>query len=467
MDERYDLCVIGAGTAGFAAAETARALGKRVLLVSGEGDLGGTCILRGCMPAKTLFSATERLGEVAGAEKLGVRSERKHVDVAALIARKRELTEYFAEDRIADLQSYPLARGCASFVAPNVIEVGERQIAADRFVIATGSHVVAPEVPGLAACGYITSDDALEMTQVPRSIAILGGGPVGCEFAQYFARLGTRVTLVQHEPVLLRNEDGDVGIAIAGVLEHDGVAVATGTTVVRCERDGDRDGADRIVTLEHRGARRDVRVETIMVATGRVPNVERLALERAGVALRDGAVAVDEYLRTSASHVYAAGDVIGRRCLVHVAAYAGKLAARNAFAPAPQAADFDRYETHAVYTQPQVAVAGLTERTCRERGIGVRVRRHPFRDVGKALVSNETDGFVKMLVRDDGRIAGVAIVGDDAIDLIGEAVAFIDAGASAADVAAMPHLHPAMGEIFARVAEDFLGDEAESLVELR
>jgi len=452
VDERYELCVIGAGTAGFAAAETARELGRRVVVVSGPGDLGGTCILRGCMPAKTLFSSTERLGQVEDAGGLGVEPERVAVDIPAIIARKRQLVDYFAEDRIAELETFPLVRGCARFVARDAIDVDGRRIAAERFIIATGSHVVAPDIPGLAEASFITSDDALEMTQIPRSIAIIGGGPVGCEFAQYFARLQADVTLLQAEDELLRKEDADVAAAVHAALERDGVTVACGARITAVATHGAE------VALSYRTAQvmHETRARKVMLATGRVPNTRSLELQNAGVALGDsGAIVVDADLRTTNPGIFAAGDVLGRRYLVHVAEYAGRLAVRNAFSTRSTPAAFDRFEAHAVYTQPQVAVAGLTERDLRARGIGVRTRRHPFDDIGKALVSNEADGFVKMLVDDDDRIRGVAIVGDAAIDLIGEAIALIDRGATARDAAEMPHLHPTMGEVLGRVADDF------------
>ncbi|MBD5656427.1 MAG: NAD(P)/FAD-dependent oxidoreductase, partial [Candidatus Eremiobacteraeota bacterium] len=275
----------------------------------------------------------------------------------------------------------------------------------------------------------------------------------GCEFSQYFARLGTRVTLIQSEATILRNEDFDIAGAVREALEHDGVEVLTSTEIVRCER---RDEAC-VVELSHDGATLERRVDQIMVATGRTPNTAALSLATAGVDLMPGGgVAVDATLRSSNENIYAAGDVLGRRCLVHGAEYAGRLAVRNAFGSRPEAADFDRFESHAVYTQPQLAVAGLTERACIARGLDVRVRRHPFQDVGKALVSGEAVGFIKMLSLPDDRVVGIAIVADDAIDLIGEALALIDRGATTREIAEMPHLHPTMGEIYGRVAEDFL-----------
>ncbi|MBD5633347.1 MAG: FAD-dependent oxidoreductase, partial [Candidatus Eremiobacteraeota bacterium] len=302
MSERYDFCTIGAGTAGFAAAEAARALGKSVLLVSGTGDLGGTCILRGCMPAKTLLGSTERLSEVRKSDAVGVRTERAHADLPAMIARKRELVDYFAEDRRHDLEAFPLARGRARFVALNAIDVGGRRIEAERFVIAPGSRITLPAIDGLAACEPFTSDDALEMTAVPPSLLVLGGGPVGCEFAQYFARLGAAVTLVQSEATLLRNEDADVGEAVEAFLAHDGVEVLAHTTVLTFSRD---DGAC-VATLERGGERFERRIARVMVATNRHPDVADLGLAAAGVRANERGIETDAELRTSNPAIFAA-----------------------------------------------------------------------------------------------------------------------------------------------------------------
>jgi pyruvate/2-oxoglutarate dehydrogenase complex dihydrolipoamide dehydrogenase (E3) component len=401
------------------------------------------------MPAKTLLSSTERLGDVDAAAGVGVRTEHAHVDIPAIINRKRELVDYFAEDRRHDLERFPLMRGRARFTAPDAIEVAGRRIRAERFVLATGSRIVAPPIRGLKESGYLTSDDVLELKAVPASIAVIGAGPVGCEFAQYFARLGARVTLVQDGPHLLHHEDRDVGDAVAAALQAEGIDVVFDAHIDACVRSGD----ETIVRYAAGGIAGSVRVAALLLATGRMPNLDELGLAAAGVIADNGRLAVDPYLRTTNPRILAAGDVAGRRCLVHLAAYTGKLAVYNAFAEHPRVADFDRFELHAVYTQPQVAVAGLTERACRARAIAVRIERHPFSDLGKALVSNEPAGFIKMIAAADGRIVGVAIVGNDAIDLIGEASALIDRGATAGEVAAMPHLHPTTGEIFGRVAE--------------
>jgi pyruvate/2-oxoglutarate dehydrogenase complex dihydrolipoamide dehydrogenase (E3) component len=451
-EERHELCVIGAGTAGFTAAEAARAAGRDFVLVTGAEELGGTCILRGCMPAKAILAASQIEGEVRKAHDVGVETSAVKMDLPAIIRRKRALVDYFAEDRVHDLAEYPLVRGDARFVAPDSIVVGDRRITAERFVIATGSAVMPPRIDGLDGVAALTSTGVLELTHAPRSIAILGGGPIGCAFAQFFARLHARVTLFQDARELLRNDDPDVGAAVRLALERDGVDVVLGADVRSASRDGD---GTVLVAETARGVRR-ARCELVLLATNRRPRVDELDLARGEI---DGdsarGIVVDATLRSvSNPRVFGAGDVLARRSLVHTAAYAGRLAAANAFATQPVEADWRRWESHAIYTQPQVAVAGRTERQCRADGIDVRVATLPASEVGKALVSEQTEGFVKMLVRaDDDRVVGIAIVTDDAIDLAGEAIALIDRGATAREVAGMPHLHPTMSELLARVAE--------------
>ncbi|BDE05778.1 mercuric reductase [Vulcanimicrobium alpinum] len=451
-ERRYELCVIGAGTAGFAAAEEARAAGRDLLLVTGDDELGGTCIRRGCMPAKTLLAASEREAAVQRAGVLGIDGAQVQIDLPKLIRRKRALVDYFAEDRVHELEAYPLARGNARFVTEDAIVVGGRRVRAERFVIASGASVVAPAIPGLAEVETITSSDVLEMTRAPQRIAILGGGPVGCSFAQFFARVGAKVTLVQDAPELLRNDDPDVGAAVRSALERDGVDVVCGATVERAFRDG----GDSVVVAASPFGTRAVRCDAVMLATNRRPNVDGLDLE-AGRIAGDPArgVAVDAALRSPTNpRVYAAGDVVGRRSLVHAAAFAGRLAARNAYADRAEPMRWERWEAHAIDTQPQVAVAGRSERECRLLGIRYRKATLAAGEVGEALVTDQAEGFVKMLAReDDGIVVGITLVTADAIDLAGEAIMLVDRGMSAEEIAEVPHLHPTMSELFVRVAE--------------
>jgi pyruvate/2-oxoglutarate dehydrogenase complex dihydrolipoamide dehydrogenase (E3) component len=256
---------------------------------------------------------------------------------------------------------------------------------------------------------------------------------------------------VQDAPELLRADDPDVGRAVRAALARDGVTVLLDAEVRAAKRDADA----ALLDVRTPAGSHEVHCDFVLIATNRHPRIAALDLAAANI---DGdeahGISVDATLRSvSNPRVYAAGDVLGRRALVHSAVYAGRLAASNAFAAQPAEAQWDRWESHAVYTQPQVAIAGLTERTCRERGLDIRVVTLPAGEVGKALVSEQTDGFVKMIALRDGRIVGITLVLDDAIDLVGEAIALIDRGATATEIAEMPHLHPTMSELIARAAE--------------
>jgi mercuric reductase len=375
--ERHDAVVIGAGTAGFAAAEALRAAGRDFVLVTGRDELGGTCILRGCMPAKTLLAAAQYEGEIAKARVAGVETGSTHVDLPKIIRRKAALVDYFAEDRVAELETYPLVRGDARFVTPDTIAVGERRISAHRFIVATGASTALPPIDGIGAIATLTSTDVLEMTSAPARVVVLGGGPIGCSFAQFFARVGSRVTLLQDAPELLRNEDADIGTAVRAVLERDGVEVICDADARRAFRDGETS----VVVAQTPDGPHEARADVVLVATNRLPLVEQLDLVAGGIeGDRARGILVDAALRSvSNASVYAAGDVLGRRNLVHTAAYAGALAARNAFADTPVDVNWRRWEMHALYTQPQVAVIGRTERDCRAEHIDVEVTRSRWR----------------------------------------------------------------------------------------
>ncbi|HTD38621.1 MAG TPA: FAD-dependent oxidoreductase, partial [Candidatus Limnocylindrales bacterium] len=311
--ERHELCVIGAGTAGFAAAEAGRAAGRDVVLVTGAEELGGTCILRGCMPAKAVLAASQYEGEVEKAREVGVETAPAHIDLPAIVRRKRALVDYFAADRVHELEDYPLVRGDARFVAPDAIAVDGRRIEAERFVIATGAAVIPPRIDGLAGVETITSTDVLEMERVPRAVAILGGGPIGCAFAQFFARLGAHVTLFQDAPELLRNDDPDVGTAVRAALGRDGVEVVLDADV----RSVRRDGGEAVVVADTANGAHGARCDVVMLATNRRPRVGGLDLAAAGIEGDDvRGIVVDGALRSvSNPGVFAAGDVLGRRAL--------------------------------------------------------------------------------------------------------------------------------------------------------
>jgi pyruvate/2-oxoglutarate dehydrogenase complex dihydrolipoamide dehydrogenase (E3) component len=446
----YDLCVLGAGSAGFAAANTAKSMGKSVVLVDGAGPLAGLCILRGCMPSKTLLRSAEIAHLVKTAPALGVFAGEARYDVPAIIARKKRIIADFAEYREQKIREFPLLQGAACFRSPTELEVDGRTIRAQRYLISTGSIINVPPILGLTSTGFLTSDDILDLERLPKSVVVLGGGFVAVELAQYLARLGSQVTMIQRSSTLLSREDPDVGETLRMSLERDGMRVMTDTTLQAV----DTTGSLKRVFFRTAGTDMSVQAEEIFVALGRRPFVEGFGFEAAGIDYDWSGVKTDRFLRTTNPNVYAAGDVTGLFELVHIAVCGGQLAVRNAFSQTPEPIDYDLWGARAVFTDPQVAVAGLSERDCRQRHIAYEKAMYPFSELGKAICTNLRDGFVKMLAAVDGRILGITIVGAEASDLIHEAIALLYFKARCHDVVEMPHLHPTLAEIITYPAEE-------------
>ncbi|MDE2572115.1 MAG: dihydrolipoyl dehydrogenase [bacterium] len=443
--------MVGAGSAGYAAARTARELGKRVAFVD-PGPLGGLCILRGCMPSKTLLRSGELAQLAREAGELGVQVRVEGYDWPRMVERKRRIIEGFADYRIEGIRDFPVFAGPARFLSGHEIEVGGQRLHGQRFLIATGSVVSGPEdVPGLAEVGYLTSDEVLELERPPKSVIVLGGGYVAAELGQFMHRMGVATTFIQRSPRLLSSEDHDLGDALTGYFREEGITVHTGTTL---ERAFLREGR-KVLAFRHEGRVVEAEAEEIFFALGRSPNVAGLDLQRAGVTYDRYGVGIDAYLRTSNPDIFAAGDVAGRFQLVHVAIYEGELAARNAFSSEQRKADYALVDAHTVFTDPQVAVAGRRERDLIAAGKPYLKGSYPFDDLGKAISVGLTKGFVKMLADpDDGRILGVGIVGAEASDLIHESIALLYFNATVYDVMRMPHLHPTLAEIMTYPAEE-------------
>ena len=446
----FDLCVLGGGSAGFAGANAARGLGKTAAIVDGTGPLAGLCILRGCMPSKTLIRSAEIAHLMRVAPTLGVTPSGVRIDVPAMVARKRRIIGEFADERIKGLERFPLFRGAPRFIGPAQVQVGDDVISAERFLIATGSHINVPQIDGLAEAGYLTSDDVLELDLLPKTVIVLGGGDVAVELAQYLVRVGVDTTLVQRGARLLSGEDPDVGETLRRALEADGIRVHTGALVHRVERYA----SGKQVIARTADGELTVESEDIFAALGRRPNVEGFGFDVAGISYDAEGVKIDEYMRTTNPRIFAAGDATGMNELVHVAVYGGALAAANAFSASPRRLNADLWASRAVFTDPQVGIAGLTERQCHERGIPYEVASYPFNELGKAITAELTQGYVKMLAALDGRILGVTIVGAEASDLIHEAIVLVYFGARCHDVMEMPHLHPTLAEIITYPAEE-------------
>jgi pyruvate/2-oxoglutarate dehydrogenase complex dihydrolipoamide dehydrogenase (E3) component len=447
--------VVGAGSGGYAAARTARDLGATVALVD-SGPLGGLCILRGCMPSKTLLASSDLVADIREGGELGVNAGAPTIDLKHIFDRKREVIAGFADYRIEGIKSFPLYEGIATFESEHVLRVGDGTLLEARsFVIATGSVVAPPAIPGLIEAGYVDSDAVLDTATLPGSVVVLGGGYVGCELGQFLARMGVATTFLIRAKHLLSTEDQDVGDALTGYFRQEGIDVRSGVALSHVEV---RDGR-KVVHYTRDGEPGAVAADEIFYALGRVPNVGGLELERAGVRYHAiTGIETGADMRTSAPHIFAVGDVTGYYPLVHVAIYQGEVAARNAINGAFEETDYALQRTHTIFTDPQIAAVGRSEKELRAAGVPYLAGSYLFSDHGKAVAINKTKGFVKMMASpDDGRILGAAVVGPEASDLIHEVIVAMYYNGTVFEFMKIPHLHPTLAEIWTYPAEDIAG----------
>ena len=435
-DDHFDLMVIGAGSAGFAAAIKGAELGYRVAMVE-AGTIGGVCVNVGCVPSKTLIRAMEQYHQAGQSRFRGVHTLPGALHWAQVIADKDALVAEMRQSKYADvLAAYPeitYIQGRARLTGDNRVEIDGKAYAPEKILITTGAHPWAPPIPGLKEAGYpstgsgqvLTSTTAMELKELPHSMIVLGANAVGLELAQTFSRAGVHVTLLELLPRIAPFEDDEISQALQGYLEVEDLEIHTGFDTKRVER---REGR-YLLTGTQDGEEIALEAEQLLVATGRRPNTAGLGLEEAGVRLgKRGEILVDETLRTDDPHVYAAGDVTGQDMFVYTAAYAGGLAAENALAGAGRVYDA-AYIPRITFTDPQIASAGLTEEQARQQGYEVKVSTLPMSFVPRALAARDTRGLIK-LVADAAtdRLLGAHILAPEAGEVIQTAVLAIRFG---------------------------------------
>ncbi len=459
-----DFLVIGGGSAGYAAARTAAEHGLDVMIVEGGAEVGGLCILRGCMPSKTLIESANRFATLRRASEFGLRAESVRVVPQEIQERKRRLIKEFADYRSTQLEDgrFTFVRGRASFLNSDTVCVHRLDGSVDHVhyksaLIASGSFVHRLDLPGLAAIGTLTSDEVLDSDHMPESIVVLGGGPVALEMAHYYNALGAKVTIIQRSPQVLKGTDPDVAQALMDALRHAGITLYTDTILQKADM---VDGRKRI-HFTHCGTQKFVEAEEVLEAMGRRPHSDTVNPSAAGVLTKsNGAVTIDRTMQTSVEGIYAAGDVCGPFEIVHVAIQQGEIAARNAARRLGHlSGTAEQIEYHpllfVVFTEPQLAVAGWTEQEALDNKVGVITASYPFADHGKSIVMGETEGFVKLLAHaDTGVLMGAAVVGPHASDLIHEAALAIKMQVTARQFAASPHYHPTLSEIWTYPAEE-------------
>lgn len=457
----FDFVVIGAGSAGYAAARTASQLGAKVALIDGAKQLSGLCILRGCMPTKALLESSHRLNEIKHATEFGLRGKPYRPDWPAILKRKNRLIKEFADYRIQQLKQGPfhLFRGKAYFLNPYQLQVtsasSTETIAFKKALITTGSILNQISFPGLERAGYLTSDSALDIKKPIKSLAILGGGAVAVEFAQHFSRLGTQVTLIQRSPHLLHDLDDDLTEVLENVFRKEGIQLITNTQLIRFDQHRNK----KRIFFHHHHSRhispiKSIQAEQILYALGRRPNLEKLGLENLSLFLKNGRLKVNAKMQTQLPHIYVAGDASGLYEIVHMAVQQAEIAAKNAVGNRNERWS-TRLKTSVLYTDPQIAVTGSSEKDLRLNQTPYLVARYFFKDHGKALIHGATDGFVKLLCHpQNGRIFGGAIIGPQASELIHEIIAVMNYRGTVQQLAALPHYHPTLAEIITYPAEE-------------
>ncbi len=417
LKRRYDLAVIGAGSAGFSAAITAAGLGAEVALI-GHGTIGGTCVNIGCVPSKTLIRATETLHQANAATRFaGIRAQARIEDWRAVMRQKDELVLSLRRRKYIELlpgyDNITYIEGQARLIDGGVT-VNGTFVHAGKVIIATGAAPGLPSIAGIESVPYLTSTTALALERLPKSLLVIGGGYIGCELGQMFARAGVKVTIA-FRTRLLPEAEPEISEALTGYLQAEGIIVRGGLSY----REIRQDMGGIVLSVVADNGNETIKAEQVLVTTGRRPNTEGMDLVQAGVELqRDGSIKVDDRMRTSMADVYAVGDVTGRDQFVYMAAYGGRIAAENALN-----GDSKRYDASAmpaiVFTDPQVASVGLTEAAARRQGLQVRTSVLTLDNVPRALAARDTRGLIKLVAEaHSGRLLGAHILAPEGADSI-------------------------------------------------
>ena len=445
---RYHLVVVGGGPAGLVAAFGAAGLGAKVAIVE-RGLLGGDCLVTGCVPSKALLASAHAVGVARGAGALGVGAGPVEVDFAAVMARMRGLRADIApHDSVARLEAagIDVFLGDARFTGRDRLEVDGAVLRYARALIATGARPVLPPIPGLAEASPLTSHSVFSLTERPASVVVIGGGPVGVELAQAFARLGSRVTLLASSPTLLPKDDPEASAVVADALRRDGVTLYLRATVTRVLRD---DG------VEVRATSPDgpivARAERVLVAAGRAPNVEGLGLQAAGVRTGERGVIVDDHLRTTNPRVFAAGDVIGGAAFTHAADAMARVVVQNAlFLPTKRVSGL--VIPWVTYTDPELAHVGPSFATIATMP-NLTTYTVPLSGLDRAITDGDTHGFARVHVDHRGRIVAATAVGAGAGESIAEVTLAMTQGLTLGQIGATIHAYPTRSEAWKRLAD--------------
>jgi pyruvate/2-oxoglutarate dehydrogenase complex dihydrolipoamide dehydrogenase (E3) component len=462
---KYNVVVIGAGTAGLVTAAGTAALGGRVALVE-RNRMGGDCLNFGCVPSKALISSARAIHTIRRAADFGLRPQEPQFDFhevfARMRARRARIEPNDSQERFESL-GVDVFRGDAKFLSPHEVEVtgtnGSVRLRAKNFVIAAGSRAGLPPIPGLADVPYFTNETIFdEMHGKPESLLVIGGGPIGCELSQVFQRLGVQVTLLANGPQILVREDPEVAAFVAKRLRAEGVRIVfCSDTLSIAQRDGKIRAVVKVKPpCAPNGDTLEIVADAVLVAAGRIPNVETLNLDAAGVKYTRRGVEVNDYLQTSQPHIYAAGDIAGRHQFTHVADLHARTVIRNILMPLLKTKLDDSIVPWATYLDPEVAHVGMNETEAKRKGVACDVFTQSLEHVDRAIVSDEDAGFAKVLVaKGTDRILGVTLVSAHAGDLLHEFVLAMKHGIGLGKISATVHAYPTFAEVARKLGDSY------------
>jgi len=437
---QYDMTIIGGGSGGLTAARIATALGANVLLIDKE-RLGGDCLNYGCVPSKSLIHVARVVQQAKNAAKLGLMPANLGVDMAKVTDYVQGVIARVAEGEKIYTEGVTVKFGQVSFNSATELSLNGETITSRNTLIATGSRPVIPEVEGLKEAGYLTNEDVFNLVNLPASIIVVGGGPMGMELGQAFERLGAKVTIIQGPDRILPREDPEVSTTVSEVLRSEGIDIYTNARFVRVARNGDK----KVVLAKQSEMLLDFKADEILLALGRQPNIEGLNLEVAGIKYDNKGIKVDDYLQTSASNILAIGDVIGGYLFTHVAAYQSGIAVRNALVPVGKKRVDYRVVPWCTFTDPEAARVGLTPDEAEKQYKQVRIVKFPWREIDRAQTESETVGFIKLvLAGKKDEIVGAHMVGAHAGEMLGEIALAMQHNLTLNDILATIHAYPTM-----------------------
>ena len=439
MKNEYDLLIIGGGSAGLTAADFGVRLGLKVALVE-KSRPGGDCTWTGCVPSKTLLRIARTAHEVRTAPRSGISAGQPKVDFPAVMSQVREVMEKVAGAESAEVlisRGIDVFAGEAKFLDPHTIATSEAELKARKILIATGAGPLIPPIPGLDQVGYLTYETIWDLEALPEHLLVVGGGPIGCELAQAFRRLGSRVSLVEAMPRILLQDEPEASSLILDQLADEGVEFHLGAPVEKVEKTGQDSSGIQLTTSQG-----PVSGDALLLAVGRRARLSGLELERAGVEYGPNGIRVNRILRTSQRHIYAAGDCLGGFQFTHYAGWQGFMAVRNALLPGSTRAVLD-WVPWTTFTDPEVAHAGLTEQQARDKyGHRIEVVNWPMAQVDRALTDGTSAGFIKLVHLHNGRLLGATVVSSRAGEMIHEWTLALDQRRKVGDLANSIHVYP-------------------------